>query len=307
METVSTLSNRLIARGKFRHIQVLLKLAELGSVQRTGEAIGMTQSAVTQALAYIERLVGTQLFHRHARGISPTPACTALLPVVRNLMQGIQDGAETLHAQQLRGLNNVRLMASAAAVNGILLRALPVFHAHHPAIQVQLKEAEGDDQLLAVARKEIDLVVCRRPNSLPEGWAFRPLFDDRLTVVSGAGHPLAGRSRVRWADLANERWVLAPAGTIARQQLDELAQAQGLRLHTYPLVTRSLPLLHSLLSQDKLVALLPLSFIQPQIDAGELKSLKLTANLPLEPLGVLLPQWDASPSALALAEFLACA
>jgi len=49
-------------RGKFRHIQVLLKLAELGSIQRTAESIGITQSAVTQTLAYLEEMLETPLF-----------------------------------------------------------------------------------------------------------------------------------------------------------------------------------------------------------------------------------------------------
>ena len=38
----SVLLSRLLARGKFRHLQVLLRLAELGSVQRTADAIGVT-------------------------------------------------------------------------------------------------------------------------------------------------------------------------------------------------------------------------------------------------------------------------
>lgn len=54
-------------------------------------------------------------------------------------------------------------MASAAATNGLLLRALPQFHVRHPAVEVHLREAEGEDQLLAIARGEVDLVACRRP------------------------------------------------------------------------------------------------------------------------------------------------
>ena len=99
MTTSSGLLNRLLARGKFRHLQVLLQLAELGSVQRTAEAIGMTQSSVTQTLAYLEQLLDIRLFDRHARGVRPTPACTDLLPVARQLMLGLHSGAEVLAAR----------------------------------------------------------------------------------------------------------------------------------------------------------------------------------------------------------------
>jgi hypothetical protein len=51
--SATALLNRLLVRGKLRHIQVLLKLAELGSIQRTAESIGTTQSAVTQLIGSV--------------------------------------------------------------------------------------------------------------------------------------------------------------------------------------------------------------------------------------------------------------
>ena len=96
---VTPLLNRLLARGKFRHLQVVLKLAELGSVQRTADALGMTQSSITQTLAYVENLMEAKLFHRHARGVRPTPACMDLLPVARQMMLGLIEGAEIVAAR----------------------------------------------------------------------------------------------------------------------------------------------------------------------------------------------------------------
>jgi len=137
----STLLNRLLSRGKFRHVQVLLQLAELGSVQRTADAIGMTQSAVTQTLAYLERLLDVRLFERHARGVRPTPACTDLLPVARQLMLGMADVAGAVDARRRQGLGFVRVLASVSAIHGVLVDALPAFAQAQPAIRVQLAEA----------------------------------------------------------------------------------------------------------------------------------------------------------------------
>eukprot|EP01041_Mallomonas_annulata_P030950 gene30950-53179_t len=98
--SASALLQRLLARGKFRHLQVLLRLAELGSVQRTADAIGMTQSAITQTLAYVEALLEVRLFQRHARGVRPTAICSDLLPVARQLLQGVAQGAEIVAVHQ---------------------------------------------------------------------------------------------------------------------------------------------------------------------------------------------------------------
>lgn len=303
MESVSSISNRLFAQGRFRHIQVLLKLAELGNIKRTGEAIGMTQSAVTQTLAYIEKMAGAPLFTRHARGISPTQVGTDLLPVVRHLMQGIEDGAELLHARQSANLGSVRLMASASGISGLLLPLLPTFHELNPRIQVQLREGESDDLLLAMSRKDVDLVVCRRPSNAPSGWVFTAVQSDKLAVIAGPRHRLSGQGPVDWADLAQERWVLPPVNSLARTRLDELAGAHGIELKAYPLITRSVAMLQMLMVREGLIALLPLSVVRHAVALGELAEIQLGDAHLISPIGVMCPVEGMGVAATVLADF----
>lgn len=302
--TASALLNRLLARGKFRHVQVLLHLAELGSLQRTAEAIGMTQSSVTQALAYLEKLVEVRLFERHARGVRPTPACKDLLPVARQLMLGIAEGAEFVVARQKKGEGSVRVLGSASAINGILLGALPAFSDRHAAIHVQLREAEGEDQLLAIARGEVDLVACRRPPVVPEGWDFHPLWPDRLVVVGRADHSLAKARSLPWPKLAEQTWLLLPAGLAARTHFDVFAAQFPHPPSTHPVVTRSLPMLWRLLRDRDLLALLPLNLARPLLDAGELVELRVGEWGTMEPIGILQPQGALGEASRALSDFL---
>lgn len=304
MNAASILLNRLLARGKFRHVQVLLKLAEVGSVQRTADAIGMTQSSVTQTLAYLERLLDVKLFERHARGVRPTLACTDLLPVARQVLLGICEGAELVIARRDLGRSVVRLQASVSAIHGLLVETLPAFGARHPGVQVHLAEAEGDDQLLAIARGEVDLVACRRPPVVPEGWAFAALLEDGFAVVCSATHPLARARRAGWAALAAETWLLAPVGTAARDRFDELARNFPVTPQTHTLVTRSPTMLWWLLRHEGALAFLPRNFAKPLIEAGEVRELATDMASPLEPLGLLRPIVRASEAAEALASHL---
>ena len=111
------LLNRLLAKARFRHLQVLVKLAEVGSVRRTAEAIGMTQPGVTQLLADLEALLDVPLFHRHARGVLPTAACLDLLPLARQSHQ----------------VNHLRLWRQSAQLNQPDLSVRPSrrVHQHH--------------------------------------------------------------------------------------------------------------------------------------------------------------------------------
>jgi len=81
--SATVLANRLMARARFRHLQALVRLCELGSLQRTAAAMGITQPAVTHLLADLESLLEVTLFQRHARGYTPTEAGHDLLSVAQ--------------------------------------------------------------------------------------------------------------------------------------------------------------------------------------------------------------------------------
>lgn len=302
--TATVLVNRLLARGKFRHVQILLKLAELGSVQRTADALGMTQPTATQTLAGLEELLGVQLFERHARGVRPTPACLDVLPAARQMLLGIAETAEMVTARHGSGKGVVRLLASASAIHGVLLRALPEFLRGTPEVQVQLREAENDDLLLAITRGEVDLVVCRQPAVIPAGWAFHRLDADRLCVVCDAGHRLARRRRLAWTDVEKETWLLSPAGSIARATFDALSAGFAGGVRTYPLVTRVLTMSSELIRSEKLLALLPHSFVRHLLASGELVVLPLPDEPAMAAIGLLAPREGMREAPAALFDFL---
>jgi DNA-binding transcriptional LysR family regulator len=303
-ESATVLLHRVLARGKFRHIQVLLRVAEFGSVQRAADAIGVTQSSVTQTLAYLEDLLDTPLFHRHARGVRPTAACQELVPIARQIVNGLAEAVDAVSARQRTGSGTVRLLASASATNGLLIRPLLAFLAQRQDVEVHLREAEGEDLLLAVARGEIDLVACRRPAELPQGWTFQPLMDDRFAVACAPGHPLRRRRLLPFSALQAQTWLVAPAGSAAREQFDRATAGWPQPPTLHPLVTRLLePLLAQVLHSECLY-LLPFSFVRHLVDNGTLAVLSLKEPMPLAPIGLLQPIAEARPAAQALAAHL---
>lgn len=303
-QTASVLLNRLLARGKFRHIQVLLKLAELGSLQHTADAVGLTQPSVTQVLASLEALLQIQLFQRHARGVRPTAACLDLLPVARQLLSGMAEGAELVVARQGDAVGVVRVLASASAMNGFLMERLPGFCRAFPRVHVHTFEAEGSDLLLAIARGEVDVAVCRRPGVIPSGWRFDPLVDDRLAVICAPHHRLARRRRLAWTDLGQETWLLAPAGSLAREVFDALSARFAGPVRIYPIVTRGLTLTQHLLNEERLLGFVPYRFVRHLLERGELVELPLTDPTPVPPMGTLAAQAETREAAQAFAAFL---
>lgn len=299
------LLNRLLAKARFRHLQVMVRLAELGSVKRTAESIGMTQPAVTQLLADLESLLEVELFHRHARGVRPTAACQDLLPLARQSLSGLSASAEAVAERAAIGEGVVRIWSSTAGINGLLVRALPAFNRLHPGIQLHVREAEIHDQFMGISRQELDLGICRQSSTLPQGWQFTPLMPDSFVVVCGPQHPLVGKRKVRMRDLAQATWLISPVDSAARHKLDELCARFPESPRQCQVITRVSSMTWALLAQEPLLTLAPASVFRQLEAAGQLVMLPLEEELPFDPLGMLLPQEAIPVASQRVARFLA--
>ena len=298
------LLNRLLAKARFRHLQVLVKLAEVGSVRRTAEAIGMTQPGVTQLLADLEALLEVPLFHRHARGVLPTAACLDLLPLARQSLAGLSASAEVVAERAQRGKGLVRIWGSTSGINGLLVRALPAFNQRHPDVQLQVQEAEAQDQFLAMSRAQLDLGICRQTEVLPEGWRFLPLLEDEFVVVCAPSHPLAKKRRVPWSDVEKASWVISPVSSAARHQLDELFAGFSRPPTLSQVITRVSAMTWAMLEAQPLITLAPASVFRQLQHAGRLVALPMASRLPMPPMGMALPQRDVPAATQAVADFL---
>ncbi len=298
------LLNRLLARARFRHLQVLLQLAELGSVRRAAEAIGMTQPGVTQLLAELERLLETPLFQRHARGVRLTPAGADLLPMARQMMLSLSASAEAAAARTGQGEGVVRVVGTTAGVNGLLVQAIAGFATAHPGVQVHLQQAEIDDSLMSLSRGAVDLVVCRQPGVVPEGWAFHPLRDDDFIVACGPTHPLLRKRRVGLKDLARATWLPAPAASMARRRFDAMAAQFEQPPAICQVITRVPAATWTLLQQMELLTVVPRSAVRHLLAAGLVGALRLEAPMPLPPLGMLLQLESPGRATERLADWL---
>jgi DNA-binding transcriptional LysR family regulator len=305
MSTSATvLRNRLLARARLRHLQVLVQVAELGSVRKAAEVIGLTQPAATHLIGELERLLECALFQRHARGMRPTATGHALLPVARGVLGAMAHGAEQVSAMNSHASGVVRVAAIGGAISGLLVRAVPQFGQRHPDILVQLLETDPLSLGALVARDEVDLALCRAPHVLPQGWFFTSLMGDRFVVVARPSHPLVRRRRLSLDELAEQTWMALPTTMAARDAFDALFAGRA-RPALRQISARSPAMLWALLASEPLLAIIPASVARQFVDAGLLCQLRFDPQLPFGDLGMLQPEAGLGDAAAALAGFLA--
>ena len=300
----TVMASRLLVRARLRHLQVLVKLGELGSVQRAADAVGLTQPSTSHALAELEKLFDCQLFVRHARGVTPTGMAQAVLPLARRILDTVNDCADVVSALAGQANSVVRVAAISGAVNGILSRVLPDFSDRHPDVLLQVQELDIEHIGSLLASNDVDLVLCRRPTVLPEGWVFETLLDDRFVVVCGPHHPLAKRRKTPLQQLWTETWLLGPLASAPRRAYDELITQAGVSPPLRLISSRSPSILWSMLQKHRLVSLTPYSIARQLLDSGQLASVNVTIPVAIEPIGVMTRKRDTGEGAQGLTAFL---
>ena len=118
--SATVLRNRLLTKAKLRHLLLFQKVIELGSLRMAAQAIGMTQPSATEAIAELERLLGSKLFLRHVKGMASTDAALALAPLVRRMLALVDDSATVLSSIDDRSRSMVSVAAISAAIPGLL-------------------------------------------------------------------------------------------------------------------------------------------------------------------------------------------
>ncbi|RZL45857.1 MAG: LysR family transcriptional regulator [Variovorax sp.] len=280
------LFSRLVGRARIKHLQLVVDIAELQSLQKAASALGLSQPAATQALAEFEAVLGAPLFERHARGMRPSALGAALLPLVRNALRQMQACAHTVVALRGDSRGLVRIGAIAAAIAGWLTAALPPFAIAHPDIALDIQEVTADDLLGLIERDSVDLLLCREPASLPESHVFTPVLEDRFVVAARAGHPLATLDSVPERLLATHTWLTPPLTGIAPREFAELFARLGGTPSTCQMSTRSMLLADALLVGSDMLALAPFNLIRPMVEQGRIVVIR-TPAVSLAPLGIV--------------------
>jgi len=189
---------------ELRYLVALAAVSNTGSFSAAAESLGYTQSAISQQVARLERIVGHTLVERPggSRAISITPAGRILLghaDAISARLASIKADLDAL-AQGAAGVLRIGCYQSVGV--RILPRVLRRFQSGWPQVRVELTQAEDDGELLRlVERGELDLTFVAYPMIIGP-FAHLELMEDPYVVVTRQDGRLGpGAGPVRLSEL----------------------------------------------------------------------------------------------------------
>ncbi|MFJ8668706.1 LysR family transcriptional regulator [Streptomyces sp. NPDC093600] len=194
-----------------RRLHILRAVADHRTVTAAAAALYLTPSAVSQQLAALEQETGHRLVERSARGARLTPAGEILLNHANAVLAQLERAESELAAYGSGEAGTVTVAAFATGIGLVVAPAITGLARTSPGIRVRVRDAEGDESLLMVLDRQVDVAVAVEYRGAPGEDDARltrvPLYAEPFDAVLPVGHRLAADERVALADLAKDAWI----------------------------------------------------------------------------------------------------
>ncbi len=254
-----------------RQFEVFLAVAKAGSFRAAAEAMHLSQPALSQHVAELERGLGTRLFDRLGRKVALTEAGRVLEDHALRLFATLASAQEAV--VDLSGLKRGSLVIGASTTPGIyvLPGIVAVFQKRYPGVALNLRI--GNSALIEerVRGNELDLgVVGGHPLRLGEECVAAGILDELVLIVP-SGHPWAQRREIQPALLGGERLLFREEGSATRQVTKRALQRAGGHIRS------AMELGHTEAIKQAVMAGLGIAFVSIHAVRGELAGGRLHA------------------------------
>ncbi|HET9420021.1 MAG TPA: LysR family transcriptional regulator [Nocardioides sp.] len=195
---------------ELRQLQYFVALSKDGSFARAAERQHITQPALSQQIARLERELGVQLFDRSVRGATLTNEGAELLPHAESVLAQVVALQASAASLAREAHEELRIGSPTYAVRSAARqRVVGAFAAAPPRVEIRFENAWSPQLLDLLRSGAVDLSFAMLA---PEGdeLEFLLVQDEATLLIVPDGHRLAASESVGLADLAGERLMLYP-------------------------------------------------------------------------------------------------
>ncbi|MGI6206207.1 MAG: LysR family transcriptional regulator [Anaerovoracaceae bacterium] len=189
-----------------RKYEAVINVAETGSITRTAEKMGYSQSGITQMIKSLENELGLTLLTRTNRGVSLTNAARELMPLMREEQRADERIRQQCAAITGRTAGKITIGCLSSVSESWMPAVLEALAAEYPGIQVSTLEHETPmlQELLSTGR--LDMAICEITDK-ESAFDTIPLHTDEIIAIVPKNHDLARRDSVTLHELSEYPFI----------------------------------------------------------------------------------------------------
>jgi DNA-binding transcriptional LysR family regulator len=286
----STPEDHVGRRLKFRDLQVFFTVVHCGSMAKAANDLGLTQPAVSDIVAGLERMFAVRLFDRNPRGVVPTIYGHALLKRGRAAFDELRQGIKDIEFLSDPKAGELKIGCPASVLGGTLSLAVENFCRQYPRVILQFDEVTSPGRDFPTLReREHDLILARiaRPFVDEDDFDVEILFQDPLVIAADIRSEWARRREIDPVELVDASWILTAPEASVYVSVAEAFRERGLAAPKVSLMALSGHLRMSLLSRGPFVTALPSSLLRFNAAKFGLKVLQVDLQIRGYPVAIL--------------------
>jgi DNA-binding transcriptional LysR family regulator len=251
-------------RLKLRDLDMLIAVAEAGSMGKAAERLGTFQPNISKAVVDLEQALGVRLLDRGPQGVVPTPYALALIARSRAAFNELKQGVRDIENLADPSAGELHIAGSEAIIAGIFPAVIDSLSRQYPKITFHVRHVFTDlPEYRALREREIEFIVGRIPRLETENdLTVDTLFADPLLICAGAANRWTRRRSIDLAELTDEPWVVAPPDHYIGSLHADLFRSNGVEPPRNAVVCTSLHMNDALLATGRYMAIYSSSRIQ---------------------------------------------
>ncbi|KMJ13028.1 LysR family transcriptional regulator [Serratia marcescens] len=209
-----------------KQLRVFVAIARHGSFSRAGEAIGLTQSAVSHSVKELEAEVGVRLLDRTTREVVLTDAGLRLANRVERLLDELQTTLLDVRSFGVQRSGTVRVATSQTISAHLMPQCIAAGERQYPEIRIMLRDQAQQQVLHSVRNAEVDFGIVVDPVQAVD-LECEAVLHEPFLLLCRDDHPFAAQQAVRWSALNGCRLVLQDYASGSRPLIDSALRQQG--------------------------------------------------------------------------------
>lgn len=283
-----------MARVDLSQLQLFKDIVLARSISRGAAQHGVTQSAASQTVQELEKILGAQLLDRSHRPLEVLPAGQLLYEFARDVLRRQRDFLTQLEEMKDGAGGRVRVAAIYSVGLSEMTRLEEEFYRRLPAAHLEVNYLRPEKVYQAVADERVDLGLVSYPEATRDVVAV-PWRQEPMVVACNPQHALAARQIVRPEDLQDAEFIGFDEDLPISRDIDRFLRERGVRVRVL-MQFDNIQSMKEALRLEPAVSILPLPILRDDVAEGRLRAVPMEGEL-RRPLGIIHRRKKAFPRA----------
>ncbi|MEI9889182.1 MAG: LysR family transcriptional regulator [Rhizomicrobium sp.] len=257
-----------------RRIKAFIMVATTHNVTEAARRMNMTAPAITKGVRELEQALGAALFQRTSQGMQLTAEGKAFYLHSKRALRELEDGQRAV--SDLRGGvgGKVAVAAQSDVLNFMLPTAVAQVLKRVPDLELEFAGGDFDNLVHSTRVGDLDLFVGLVPEAgHVDGLTVEVLYEDELSIVVRADHPLLQKKRLTLKELTNQSWIRPTESLTMEHLLKDSFDSDSIPYPKRWIMVRPLGAMRTILYNTDFLAAVSRMRVHEELGAGLLKIL----------------------------------